>query len=989
MLNRNKTGLVAGSALGLVLGLSALAAPAFAQDAPKKDEAKAATDVDELVIVGSRIRRDTFNSPSPVQVVTRDESTLAGFNSTTAALQSTAVTGGSAQINNAYGGYVTNGGPGANTLSLRGLGASRTLILLNGRRVAPAGSRGSVGSADLNVLPSAMIDRIEILKDGASSIYGSDAIAGVVNIITIPKVDRITVEGQYNKTYDGGGDEQRYSIVGGITRDRFSLSGSLEYYKRDELTLGDRDWTQCNTDYRINRAISDIPGSGDYIDPKTGLAKCYPITGTGSNGVTINTIGTGPIAGIGAVGSSAPGQTANFIRWRPNAAINSGLIGYEGVGGNINVRDTFDQRMLKQSLISPAEVYTGYAQGSFDLQALGNAEIYFEVLGNERKSQQTGYRQLSLDYAEGSPLLPTQLQTSVVQQPGPTNLTNGKNLGVRAFIGFGNDTSEQTVKFYKTTGGIRGDFFLPGWRYDVSASYTKSDADYTFQSFITSRLAKSLNVVASGSGFACVDPTGGCIAAPSLTAAVVGGQLPQDWVNYVFRPVTGSTLYDETVVTAAVDGSLFKLPYGEVKGAFGLEYRKAKIDDTPPLESQTGDLFNLTSAAITRGTDSVWEAYGELDIPILANLPFAKELSLNVSGRYTDYDSYGSGSTYKVGLIYTPVDFISLRGTYGTSYRAPALFEQFQGGTSGFLNPSADPCNEYGQGDPSSIRYANCNAELNNPNFTPTSGVTVITAGGSAQGLKAETSKNYTFGIILQPTLPSYIGDISFAVDYYDIKVENGVDRVGAQGILQRCYDDPQFRAGGGYCRFINQRVPGSNALTVFDSYTNIATQRVRGIDYTLRYNREVGPGTLRLNAQVTQYISQASKLFEEDPVDEYNGTLNNPEFTGTFDASYTYQNWKIRYGLEWVAAMDSTEYLGLDPATSPYVFNVPDYFIHSLSVQYKADDWSITAGMRNIGDTTPPPISQGAYNRVGNAPLYSGYDYVGRTAFVNVSKSF
>ena len=176
---------------------------------------KSATQLETITVTGSRIGRDVFNSVSPVQVITREETTLAGFNSTAAALQSNQVTGGTSQINNAFGGYVTNGGPGANTLSLRGLGATRTLILLNGRRVAPAGSRGSVGSADLNVLPNAMIDRVEILKDGASSIYGSDAVAGVVNLITKKTIDGVNFEAQHNATEAGGGDERRYSITFG------------------------------------------------------------------------------------------------------------------------------------------------------------------------------------------------------------------------------------------------------------------------------------------------------------------------------------------------------------------------------------------------------------------------------------------------------------------------------------------------------------------------------------------------------------------------------------------------------------------------------------------------------------------------------------------------------------------------------------------------------------------------------------------------------
>lgn len=952
------------------------------------------TEIETVTVTGSRINRDTFNSVSPVQVVTREETTLAGFASTAGILQGNAVTGGTAQINNAFGGFVTNGGPGANTLSLRGLGPERTLILINGRRVAPAGSRGSVGSADLNVLPNAMIDRIEILKDGASSIYGSDAVAGVVNIITRNKVDGLILEGQYNTTEDGGGDEKRYSAVFGTTGDRFSFSGSLEAYDRNDLTLGDRDWTRCNTDFR-RAAIRDssgaiigvgVPGSGDTIDPITGQPKCYPITGTGSNGVTINTIGTNTRAGVAAPG--AIGTT--FNRWRPNSAVTTGLVGFEGVGGgqttNTNIRDTFDPRMLNRSLISPAKVRTAFFQGGYDLDALGGAELYFELLGNRRESEQTGFRQLSLDYNFGSPLIPANLATSVFS--GPQLTSGGRNVGVRAFIGFGNDTSEQTVNFWKATGGLRGDFIWSDWNYDFMVSKSRSDADYTFESFLTDRLAQSLNVVAAGSGFACVDPSNGCVAAPRLTSAVIGGVLPQNWVDYVFRPVTGNTLYEESTVNFSLDGPLFAMPYGEVRGAFGLEYRKAKIDDSPPIDSVNGNLYNLTSAAPTRGSDSVWEAYGELEFPLLSGVTGAEELTVNVSGRYTDYDSYGSDTTYKIGGLWTPVSWVSLRASYGTSYRAPALFEQFLGGTSGFLSNQNDPCNNYGT-DPTSIRAQNCASEGLAPNFVATQSVQVITSGGADAGLEAETSKNFTAGIILQPEFPSSVGDISFAVDYYSIEVKNGVSRAGATNILQLCYDDPDFRAGGGFCRLIDPRNSSTNALTVHDSYVNLALDKVRGYDFTLRYVRDIGPGTLRATGLVTRYLQQANKLFADDPLDELNGTINSPEYTGSLDLVYDWKNWKFRYGLDWVDGMDSTEYLGLDPATSTYKFDVKDYFVSSVSAQYKADKWSVTAGIRNTADAKPRTISQGAYNRVGNAPLYSGYDYFGRTYFVNVQKTF
>jgi len=354
-----------------------------------------------------------------------------------------------------------------------------------------------------------------VLKDGASSIYGSDAIAGVLNIITKRNMDGLTAAAKLAKTRKGG-DEARFSLAGGFVSDRAHMSGSYEYYKRTELTLADRDWTRCNTDYRrtSNAGVVGEWGSFDFVDPKTGQPKCYPISGTGSNGVTINTIGintigTNTLAGVGAAGSVG----TTFNRWRPNANIATGLVGYEGVGGganNLNVRDTFDPLTLKRSTISPTSNHNLFLQGGIDLAALGNSELYYEAMYNRRESSQVGYRQLSLDYMRGSPLIPANLAASNFS--GATPISNGARVGVRAFIGFGNDESTQSVDFTRAVAGftravagLRGALAKTGWEYDVVATHSESKGKYTYESFLTNRLAQSLNVVASGSGYACVD----------------------------------------------------------------------------------------------------------------------------------------------------------------------------------------------------------------------------------------------------------------------------------------------------------------------------------------------------------------------------------------------------------------------------------------------------------------------------------------------------
>lgn len=1000
--HKNPLSLALATALLLPVGA------VYAQDATtnadqteeKKEETAKTTTLQNVTVTGSRIAKDTFNSVSPVQFINREETVLAGFNSTAGVLQSNTVTGGSEQINNAFGGYVTDGGPGANTLSLRGLGPTRTLLLLNGRRVAPAGSRGSVGSADLNVLPNIMIDRTEILKDGASSIYGSDAVAGVVNIITKTKVDGATVEFQHNAVQSGGGDETRWSALLGKTGNNWWVSGSFEIYDRTEMTLGDKDWAS-NCPRNLNgRGPDGRYGANDYIDPVTGEPKCW---GLDSGGVTINTLGTAYLLGrpglgnLGYYGTYAPevlpslGGFDYFNRWRPNASITDGdLPGFEGV--DINGRDTFDPRMKKESLISPTTNYTGFLQGGIDLNAMGDAELYFEVLAHRRESSQTGYLQHTIDYAAGSPLLGAYSFLPAYMAAPADGSTNGRNVAARAFVGWGLYNSSQEVDFYRATAGLRGNLGSE-WSYDGYASYARSDADYFVENRLTNRIARSLDVVSDGAGgFRCRDTSDGCVAAPVLSASVLGGNIPQSYRDYIMQVTHGNTLYTESTVNFGVNGPLFDLPYGSVNAAFGVEYRRAEIDDTPDPNSIANNTYNFTASMPTRGKDSVQEAFAEIELPLLSGLPGAEELTLNLSGRYTDYDSYGDDTTWKVGLLYTPVSWLSFRASRGTSFRAPALFEQYLGATSGFTSADGDPCNNWGQDDNANIR-ANCAAAGLPQNFNQTGSITVLTRGGADTGLIAETSRALTAGVIIQPEFPEWFGDLSFAADYYDVQVNNGVARPSGAQVLSLCYgsDPSDFNAGAGFCNLVNRAT--NNTVSVTTGYINVSMDKVRGWDFTTRYVRDIGQGEFRATAQISHYLEQAGATFPGDPVRDYAGSLNAPEFTGQLDLSYKLRNWRVRYGLDWVDAINGYEYYEKYFDTDyrdTYQMETDHYFLHSASLQYTGDDWAITGGVRNIADKAPPSVSYGTgVNRVGNASLYSGYDYFGRTFFLNFTKDF
>ena len=955
-------------------------------------------DDEGVVVVGSRIRRDRFNTADPVTIINRQAAVDAGFNSTAEVLQSVGVTGGTGQITDTFGGLVVEGGPGVNTLSLRGLGPTRTLILLNGRRVAPAGTRGQVGATDLNVLPNAILDRIEVLNTGASSVYGSDAVAGVVNIVTLSKFNGLAVEAAVTAPEIGAGTTQRYAITAGTSGERFSILGSIELYDRNRITQGDQPWARCPQQRRLSPL-----GLNDSN-------RCFPLE---EGGVTVNTIGTGfydeVFYGIGDF-TLAPGFEANpsadytmlCNRWRPNAAVIGGdFPGFECVGGlmynfvngggfgtNLNVRDTFAPSMLQQDIISPGRNYTGFLTGTYDTDFFGDGQLYAELLVTRRKSQQNGQRQFTLDYtpvrnASGA-LVPNPL---IAAGMGFTPRSLSGSIGVRVFADYGIYDSRQVQDFVKVSGGFRGDLpFAPSWRYDLYAAKSWADGTYQFEQILADRLQRSLDVVASGSGFVCRNTAGGCVAAPALTPAIIAGQFrtaAPAWFDYVTEDVVGHTAFREWTTNLTLDGPLFRLPGGDAQAVVGFEYRKSSINDVPSDDSIRNNLHGFTSAPITQGSDSVWEAFTELEFPILRNVPFAESLTVNASGRYTDYKSYGSDTTYKIGALWSPTRWLSFRGSYGTSYRAPALFEQFLGSTTGFLAQSTDPCHElFNKTDPTLI--ANCLADGLPPAFLQNNSVTVIQRGGAEAGLEAETSKNLTFGFVFQPTLGPAFGNLSLAVDYFRVEINNGVSQLGAGFLATNCYNGtrPEF------CQFVSRAPftgPGTGALTITQTYINVAMDMIKGIDFVLRYDRELGPGKLDVGAQVVRVLDRVNQNDPSFAATHFEGSIGNPKWAGTGHIGYDVGPWYGRWGIDYIKGTSDNFLSSLPEAV--YDFSVPDYWLHTASLRFEPNNrYSLTAGIRNVFDKRPPKITaeDPFVNTIANVPLQGNFDVRGRTFFIN-----
>ena len=1010
-----------------------------------------------IVVTGSRIRRDNFSTPQNIDVITRDDQVLAGARSTTDVLQSGSVTSGTSQISGSFLGFLSDNGQGANTVGLRGLGASRTLVLLNGRRLAPAGVGAQLIAADLNTLPTSVVQRIEILREGASSIYGSDAIAGVINVITDTEIDGITVDAYADIPEIGAGRTIRGSLTAGKTFDRGHIMASFEYRQDKGLELGDRKDTRCQ------RELAYVNGQEvGQLRPFSNELRCYPFARAGSGlaaGYGLNSlwVGGGPIR-------------TSFGDYVNGGDIFAPPVGVATGPTDFNNRPESPASILDQTFLTPLKTYTAYVNGSYELQALGDAEIYGEALFVRRKTKQRGPDRadwLSVsrfpqvygpDYSPGDRYY-ADVYPSVVSPFYPVSWSDAglyrvfTPLWVPDFL----PQTKQKVDFWRANAGLRGNLGIGDWRYDANVQWSKTKGRDDRQTQITENVTNTvISVLApagtpeqfithaipgqwrAGEAFTCESNVtngaynGGTCQPVNIfdPAVIIGGQITDAQIAYLYPWINYTkTEFEQKTFAVGFDGSLFSLPGGEAKGAIGFEYRHDRIDDIPGAERQANTLYRYGSAARTKGSDSVKEVYAEVSLPFLKDRPFADLLELDLSGRYTDYKSYGSDFTYHAGAQWAPVPEVRFRANYGTNFRAPNLYEQFVADEVGFYPNSFDPCAGFaGNSAPTTNIYQNCLAELTEVlgseeaalDYNPNGGSFQITTVGGKGVVKAETAKTWGGGVVL--TLPNRIADFSLAVDYFNVKVKGEVSTLNNL-IVDFCYDSDDF-PNNVYCSYIDGRYDDTNAptpnsvgnITNFrNPYLNIAQQISTGIDFDARYATPLLGGKFTAQLQATRMLKQQIEFFPGDGLNSFNGELgypgrgSGPKWTGSLDARFkTANDITFRWGVQYIGKMSSQDDANVifldgtgtvcdegDPGCGEafYDLSVSNYFVHGASVQWLWKNvGQFTIGVNNLFDKDPPTISDDNVNgfpRFGNFFANGAYDYRGRSFFVNVTRTF
>ena len=1009
-----KTPLAIG--ISSVLAASALCAstPSLAQGQIEellKDEEP----IEEIVTTGSRIRKDAFTSSTQLDVIDVAEASIAGIANVGQLLQSNTVALGSPQVTSATSfQFVQNGGLGASTISLRGLGANRTLVLLNGRRAGPSGIKGGVSSFDLNVLPLAAIERVEILKDGASSIYGSDAVAGVVNIIT-RKEDGTTFDVFTSLPTDSGGEEFRATGSWGKTFEGGNFRITADYNKREHLRRGDRDYFTCGNQYIFDQTTGE---RADIVDPRTGERACEDLTWGHvwiyDYSSPSNIPGPRPASLLSQfsydnenLGQFIPGYAAPTTPGQLTSPAGFFPVAYDPLTDGITNDDHPFQN--NESLNPQTELITIYAEGEYELT--DSMTAYTEVLFNRRETESDGYRQYwsylysgDFGFAElgsgvpgGGSSLSADAGWFGDQWFSPTAITDH------------NDSSAE-IDYARFVAGLQGSL-TENWDWDLSFQISSSDASYTDDRIYADSIFDNNFATGSCVGTVSSSRVAPCVDVPWFDPELLRGNISDDVRDFLFGVETGTTEYDQWSVEGFVTGEAYDLPAGPLSLAVGFHYREDEITDTPGLitfdpSKPPGEENNSwldDAAGITTGEDSTVALFAEFDVPLIADKPGIENLTLNASARYTDVDSFGDDTTWKAGLNWQIVPSLRFRANQGTSFRAPALFELFLADQTSSISQRSDPCRNYEQnfidGVISPNTHANCAADPANlpPDYTGGTVTPTVFTGGGAGVLEAETSDSTMVGFIWQPAF----ADLSISIDYFDIEVKNEVDQIGGAQIIASCYESDFGFAFGNtepLCALFDRTGINFGIDNVKDSFINIASQKNRGFDFQARYSTDLPWGDLTIELDATKQIEDIQALFE-DTSQDFNGLVGDPEWVGETRVTLLRDNWTFFWGANFIGSSSNEEEFGRNfvtyrGVTYDAVLGTEDIWYHAFSVAYDMDNGlRILGGVANAFDQEPPQLTRvqtsGEFSMVGNSLLVSQYDPLGRRFFLNLTMTF
>lgn len=876
-------------AVRLAIAFGAASATAFTASVNAQQEG--AEKVERIEVTGSRIKRTDLETASPISVFSAEDLETAGFATLEKFVQSLPAVNGAAQGSN-----INNGSNGSATVSLRGLGAGRTLLLVNGRRTA---------FSDLNAIPMSFVERVEVLRDGASTVYGSDAIAGVVNFITKTDFEGAEFVAQYDLTGHGDGETTKLAATIGTSSEKGNVVLSLEYTNRNEIGQKDRDFSEC-----------------PLADDGNGGVRCF-----GS-------------------GTSAMGTWTSLT---PGSAFRSMVV--DPVTGEIRrfngATDAFNFATASK-MVTPQEVFSINAAASYQLT--DDTRAFMEGgFTNRQSDQRMG--------AEGT------FWGQRVSADHPNNPISEELVINRRLVETGGRAFTQDFSDYRMVLGLDG-YLSNGWSWDASYNYTRFvDTRVDFGRANPKRFGNLTNPALCAADAAC----------PGLWNPFSPGTLTSAMIDYAFLPNSPVVRGGTKQLQANLSGDLgsFELPAGPIAWAAGVEKRWTEYLFQPDGAALIGEIFSVAGEK-TEGSYDVQEAYIEVSVPLLADLPGVESLNLSAAVRSSDYDFLDSTYNSKIGLEYKPFSGLLVRATRADGFRAPSITELFAPQQESNLSYN-EPCTGYGlPGATQSANVkANCAADGLPANFTLSSNQSSSLVGGNPN-LTPEESESLTFGVVYTP---DFIENFSIALDYFDIEITSGIGTAGTSNIINGCYESANFSSP--LCALLIgaaavDRVPYPTSPRrdvlgamsgILVTNANLSTFNTSGVDFDVNYAFDAAGGRVKLRLDGT-YVSEynyvpfagadAVELAGFYGEDNWENTVAAfAEWRANFTAGYTADNWS----LNWTARyMSGTYDVDVDLATST---NTSDYansvIYHDVQGSYFVDNYTYTFGVRNLFDKQPP----------------------------------
>ena len=954
------------SAIGIASAAGALSA---VMAAPVAYAAEGDQVIEEVVVTGSRIAKKDFISNAPVTTVGQEQFQLTNAVNTESLLNTLpqAVPGLDRTSNNP--------GNGTATVDLRGLGSNRTLVLMNGTRVNPT---TSVGTVDINSIPTALIENVEVLTGGASAVYGSDAVAGVVNFIIKDDFEGVAIDAGYEITEEGdaGLFSTNFTVGGNFADGRGNVAFSLNYTDRESLFQGDRGFSTF-------AQTEGTDADGNLI-----------LENGGSSGVPQGAIFNG---GFGPVADGGTGFSPDSV---------AVIFGQDGSirpfidGGDNN--DFYNYAPVNFIQL-PQERYQASVFGHYaindNIEAFGRA-LYTSSTVPAQLAPTPIFQTASFTL-DGSPFLTPEAQQVLSDAIGEGVDTDGNGIDDtgsallrRRLEEVGPRVSDDRFESWSIQAGFRGE--AGAWNWDTYVQVGQvENSTVQLGNVNRDRFDQALLLDLS-------DPTGGTCADPSSNGATVGcaplnifgeGNISEASAAFLRTAVASTSVFEQTIVGANLSASegLFELPGGDVGIAVGYEYIDNDFVFTPSQDLAAGTIAGFAGAPLTEGAFDVHQVYAEVYLPLLSGRRGVEELSLELAGRYSDYSTVGDVGNYKVSLSYAPIQQLRFRAGWNTAVRAPSIGELFAPQGENFPG-ATDPCSA--NGNPDAAVAAICEATGVPANLVGSPALNlaasqVRTLQGGNPDLQEEEAETFTVGFVVTPT-----DSLSISVDYFDIEIDDFIFAFGggANQVLSTCFSatDPLGGAGSPFCDVVNRRTDGTIDFVSITSQ-NVARQTLKGIDLQLEYSQELAGGLFGVNyigtftteseftpfagAEPIQCDGRFGDLQCDDPLPEYKHratvSWSKDRFTGQL-------LWRLVGEVE-------------DDDDSP----TGEFFTEEIDAEHYFDltgaydfgnGFSATLGIDNIFDNQPPILGD---NQEQANTYPATYDVFGRTYFLRVGAQF